>query len=83
MIDSFPYDSWDQVPTDPYVGTFWTFGPAAPGGDLTGTFVLTGLGMLLMIAAIVYWVWLENRKLWEQTDHLRGASQGGSATRAQ
>jgi hypothetical protein len=80
MIDSFPYEAWDQVSTEPYAGPFWTFGPAGVDGDLTGTFVLTGLGMLLMIAALVYWVVLENRKLWAQTDHLRGAGQGGPPT---
>ena len=77
MIDSFPYESWldaeGNLSTD--ITTFWTFGPGADH-DLTGTFVLTGLGMLLMIAALVYWVVLENRKLWAQTDHLRRAGGG-------
>ncbi len=80
MINSFPYEAWDQIA--PPGAPFWTFGPGADG-DLTGTFVLTGLGMLLMIVAIVYWVWLENKKLWAQTDHLRGASQAGSSTHSQ
>ena len=78
MIDSFPYESWlnadGSYNTD--IGPFWTFGPAA-GHDLTGTYVLTGLGMLLMIAALVYWVWLEHHKLTAQAEHLRGASGGG------
>jgi hypothetical protein len=82
MIDSFPYDSWDQVSTEPFQGVFWTFGPAnghAGGGDLTGTFVLTGLGILLMVAALVYWVWLEHKKLTAQAEHLRRAGGlGGS-----
>lgn len=75
MIDSFPYTSWlnpDGTPnTD--ITTFWTFGPAggAAGGDLTGTYVLTALGMLLMVVALVGWVWMENRKLTEQAEHLR------------
>ena len=54
MIDSFPFDSWDDVTT-----TFWTFGPE----NSTGTYVLTVLGIIFMVAALVYWVWLENKKL--------------------
>jgi hypothetical protein len=77
MIDSFPYDSWDQVQT-----TFWTFGPvngAAGGGSLTGTFVLTGLGVLLMVFAVGYYVWLENKKLAVQAEFLRAAGAGPGA----
>jgi hypothetical protein len=75
MIDSFPYDSWlnadGSLNTD--ITTFWTFGPAggAAGGDLTGTYVLTALGMLLMVASLVAWVWMEHRKLTAQAEHLR------------
>jgi hypothetical protein len=79
MIDSFPYEAWDQITTEPFRATFWTFGPvdgAAGGGDLTGTFVLTGLGMLLMVAALVYYVWLEKKKLAAQAEFLRGAGPG-------
>jgi hypothetical protein len=79
MIDSFPYESWlneagDGLNTD--ITTFWTFGPTfgSEGGDLTGTFVLTALGILLMVAGLVYWVWLENRKLRDQAARLRQAA---------
>lgn len=79
MIDSFPYESWlneagDGLNTD--ITTFWTFGPAygSEGGSLTGTFVLTGLGMLLMVVALVWFVALEKRKLDDQAARLRGAS---------
>jgi hypothetical protein len=64
VIDSFPYDTWEDVAT-----TFWTFGPE----DSTGTYILTVLGIILMVAAIIYWVWLENRKLTAQAQLLRGA----------
>lgn len=64
MIDSFPFDSWEDVTT-----TFWTFGPE----NSTGTYVLTVLGVILMVAALIYWVWLENRKLTAQAALLRGA----------
>jgi hypothetical protein len=64
VIDSFPYESWDEVTT-----TFWTFGPE----NSTGTYVLTVLGIALMVLALVYWVWLENKKLNAQAELLRGA----------
>ena len=75
MIDSFPYDSWYDAEGNlsPDVTTFWTFGPAggSEGGDLTATFVLTGLGMLLMVVSLIAWVWLEHRKLMTQAERLR------------
>jgi hypothetical protein len=63
VIDSFPFDEWSEEIT-----TFWTFGPE----DSTGTYVLTVLGVILMVAALIYWVWLENRKLNAQAELLRG-----------
>ena len=54
MIDSFPFDSWEDV-----TSTVWTFGPE----NSTGTYIMTALGIILMVAAIAYWVWLENVKL--------------------
>lgn len=80
MIDSFPYESWlneagDGLSTD--ITTFWTFGPGAEH-SLTGTFVLTGLGMLLMVASLVAWVVMEDRKLKAQAALLRRASRGES-----
>jgi hypothetical protein len=79
MIDSFPYDSWlnadGSLNTD--ITTFWTFGPSygAAGGNLTGTYVLTVLGILLMIGALVAWVVTENRRLNEHADRLRAGMQ--------
>jgi hypothetical protein len=64
VIDSFPYDEWSEDIT-----AFWTFGPQ----NSTGTYIMTALGVILMIAAIFYWVWLENRKLTAQAALLRGA----------
>jgi hypothetical protein len=74
VIDSFPYDSWLDAEgnLNTEITTFWTYGPGADH-DLTGTFVLTGLGMALMILALVYWFWLEHKKLTAQAEHLRGA----------
>lgn len=72
MIDSFPYDSWylEDGSLNPDITTFWTFGPGADH-SLTGTFVLTGLGMLLMVVTLIAWVWQENTRLNEQADRLR------------
>jgi hypothetical protein len=64
VIDSFPFDEWSEDIT-----TFWTFGPE----NSTGTYVLTVLGIIFMVAALIYWVWLENRKLNAQAELLRGA----------
>jgi hypothetical protein len=64
MIDSFPFDEWSEDIT-----AFWTFGP----GSSTGTYFLTVLGILLMVASLVGWVWLENRKLRAQAELLRAA----------
>jgi hypothetical protein len=64
MIDSFPFDEFNESVT-----SFWTFGPE----DSTGTYILIALGVILMVAALIGWVWLENRKLWAQTELLRAA----------
>jgi hypothetical protein len=72
MIDSFPFDEFNESIT-----SFWTFGPE----NSTGTYILTALGVILMVAALIGWVWLENRKLWAQTELLRAA--GGMPTPAE
>lgn len=64
MIDSFPFDEFREDIT-----AFWTFGP----GDSTGTYVLTVLGIILMVVSLAGWVWLENRKLRAQAELLRAA----------
>ena len=64
MIDSFPFEEWGEE-----IEAFWTFGP----GGSTGTYILTALGILLMVAAIVGFVLLEDRKLSAQAALLRAA----------
>ncbi|MDQ3858205.1 MAG: hypothetical protein M3327_07130 [Actinomycetota bacterium] len=64
MIDSFPFNGWSDK-----IGAFWTFGP----GSSTGTYVLTVLGIIFMVASLVGWVMLENRKLAAQAELLRSA----------
>ena len=68
MIDSFPFEEWGEE-----IAGFWTFGP----GNSTGTYVLTGLGILLMLASLVGFVWLEHRKLSHQAALLRSAAGFG------
>jgi hypothetical protein len=64
VIDSFPYEEWSEE-----IAAFWTFWSE----DRTGTYILTVLGIIAMLAAIVYWVWLEDRKLAAQAALLRAA----------
>ena len=64
MWNSFPYDEWSETVTD-----FWTFG----GANSTGTYVLTALGCILMVGALIGWVWLEKQKLDRQAAMLRAA----------
>ena len=64
MIDSFPFDEWSED-----VSAFWTFGP----GSSTGTYVLTVLGIIFMLAALAGFVILEQRKLRAQAELLRAA----------
>ncbi|MFN8185943.1 MAG: hypothetical protein U0R69_02565 [Gaiellales bacterium] len=74
MIDSFPYESWlnDEGSLNTDISAFWTFGPGVDH-DLTGTFVLTGLGILLMVVSLVAWVVQEKKRLEAQADRLRAA----------
>ena len=70
MFDSFPYDEWGDAVTD-----FWTFG----GANSTGTYVMTVLGVILMVAALYGFVVLERAKLERQAEALRGAAGLGPA----
>ena len=64
MFDAFPYDEWSDTVTD-----FWTFG----GANSTGTYILTALGVILMVASLIGWIWLENTKLQRQAAMLRAS----------
>ena len=64
MFDAFPFDEWSEEIT-----TFWTFGVE---GD-TGTIILTILGVLLMVGALIGFVRLEAGKLDHRADVLRRA----------
>lgn len=64
MFDSFPFDEWSEDVAD-----FWAWG----GANSTGTYIMTVLGIILMVSALVGWVMLEQRKLTAQAALLRAA----------
>ena len=64
MFDAFPYDEWSDAVTD-----FWTFG----GANSTGTYILTVLGVILMLGSLIGWVMLEKKKLDAQAAVLRAS----------
>jgi hypothetical protein len=49
------------------IGAFFTFGP----GSTTAVYILTALGFLLFIGALVLWFAVEDRKLTAQAEMLR------------
>lgn len=69
MFDAFPFDEWSED-----ISSFWTFGP----GNSTGTYILTALGVAVMIVAFIGFVMLENRKLAHQEATLKAS---GALTR--
>jgi hypothetical protein len=62
VFDTFPFDEWSED-----IAEFWTWGPA----NSTGTYILTALGVLLMIASLIGFVRQESRRLDEQARRLR------------
>jgi hypothetical protein len=64
MFDAFPYDEWSED-----IAGFWTFGPESS----TGTYILTVLGVAVMLIALIGFVVLENRKLARQQAVLRAS----------
>jgi hypothetical protein len=76
MFDAFPYDTWDEALSD--LAEFWTFG----GESSTGTYIMTVLGIAVMVLAFIGFVWLENQKLARQAALLKasGALERPTAT---
>jgi hypothetical protein len=64
MFDTFPYDEWSED-----IAGFWTWGPE----NSTGTYILTVLGIVVMLIAFWGFVRLENQKLARQADRLRAS----------
>jgi hypothetical protein len=65
VFNSFPYDEWSDTITD-----FWTWG----GHNSTGTYIQLAVGFVLMVAALIAWVKMENTKLERQASMLRQAA---------
>ena len=64
MFDAFPYDEWSED-----IAGFWTYGPEGS----TGTWILTVLGIAVMLIAFIAFVMLENRKLARQEAALKAS----------
>jgi hypothetical protein len=64
MFDAFPFDEWSED-----IAEFWTFG----GEGSTGTYIMTVLGISVMVLAFIGFVWLENRKLARQAALLKAS----------
>jgi hypothetical protein len=62
VFDSFPFDEWSEEIT-----AFWTYGPE----NSTGTYIMTVLGVLAMVIALVWFFVLEKKKLESQAAFLR------------
>ena len=64
MFDTFPYDEWSED-----IAGFWTWGP----GNSTGTYILTAIGIAVMLISFIGFVRLENRKLAHQEAALKAS----------
>jgi len=80
MFNSFPYDSWllPDGSVNQEITDFWTWG----GANSTGTYILTVLGCILMVASIIGFFVMEKRKLEEQAAALRASGAFGAPTPA-
>jgi len=78
MFNSFPYDSWllPDGSVNQEITDFWTWG----GANSTGTYILTVLGCILMVASIIGFFVLEKQKLEHQAAALRAAGAFGAST---
>lgn len=63
MFDTFPFDEWSED-----IAEFWTWGPA----NSTGTYILTALGVILMIMSLIGFVRQETQRLEAQAARLQG-----------
>jgi hypothetical protein len=65
MFDASPFDGeWGEE-----IAEFWTFG----GESSTGTYILTVLGIAVMLIVLIGFVVLENRKLARQAALLKAS----------
>ena len=64
-MDTAP-DSLNDGWTD-QISAYWTWGP----GESTGTWILTILGIILMVVAFLAWFYVEAQKMKAQVKRLR------------
>lgn len=76
-MDTFPFESWEEAMTAAQEtgAAYFTFGP---GGN-TATIVLTILGFLVMMWALIAWVVAEDRELAEHAKRLEGPVNNNGA----
>jgi len=79
-----PDDSADFILQAAYLKCqgIMTFGPGTTYGDggssaNTAYYVLTWIGIAVMVAVIVGWVLYEDRRLWSHTARIRARAGGG------
>jgi hypothetical protein len=61
-----------------------TFGPGTVYGDggssaASAYYVVTWIGIIVMVAVIVCWVLYEDRRLWRHVARIQGRTRGGPA----
>jgi hypothetical protein len=61
-----------------------TFGPGSTWGEdgqaaATSYYVLTWIGIAVMVLVIAAWVLYEDRRLWRHVERIRGRPRGGPA----
>lgn len=64
-----------------------TFGPGTTWGEegqaaATSYYVLTWIGIVVMVAVIIGWIVYEDRRLWSHVVRIRGRARGGPAAGA-
>ena len=81
-----PDDSADFILQAAYLKCqgIMTFGPGSTYGEdgtsaATSYYVLTWIGIAVMVAVIVAWVLYEDRRLWGHVARIRGRTQGRPA----
>jgi hypothetical protein len=82
VIDSFPFTGWftaeGAVSED--ITAFWPFAGDVAGESTTfastGTLVMTIIGMIVTVLAIIGWIYKDDRMLTEHAERLRAAGFG-------
>jgi hypothetical protein len=82
VIDSFPFTGWftPEGAVSEDLTAFWPFAGDVAGESTTfastGTWVMTIIGMIITVLAIIGWMYMDNRMLTEHAERLRAAGFG-------